>query len=137
MGQGSSTSSIARYSNDYELVIRASKALEQLLEEEFNAADVGGATVHSDAHNKRVRNESSAGLQEKISRATTSNGEPLPPALIRQMRYLATIRNRLVHERGFDTIPDRAAFVTAFDSAEAQLRALLPERDHKGGCAIS
>mmetsp|Transcript_34477 Transcript_34477/g.111283 ORF Transcript_34477/g.111283 Transcript_34477/m.111283 type:complete len:132 (+) Transcript_34477:3-398(+) len=130
MGQGASTASIARYTNDYELVIRASKALEQLLEDEFCAGETPGVA------RKRPRDDPSLGLHDKISRATTREGEPLPAGLVRQMRYLATIRNRLVHERGFDAIPDRSAFVAAFDNAEGQLRALRPERSNSGGCTI-
>ncbi len=30
-------------------------------------------------------------------------------------RFLATIRNKLVHERGFDQIPDRPRFIAAFE----------------------
>jgi hypothetical protein len=37
--------------------------------------------------------------------------EPLPEALVRDIRYLATIRNKLIHERGFDRIPDRPEFI--------------------------
>jgi hypothetical protein len=134
MGQGASTASIDRYTNDYELVIRASKALEQLLEDEFHAAEP--AVAGNGAGRKRQRADPSLGLHDKISRATTSNGEPLPAGLVRQMRYLAAIRNRLVHERGFDAIPDRPAFVAAFDQAEAQLRALRPESSSGSGCTV-
>ena len=134
MGQ-SASKSIARYTNDYELVIRASKALETLLEDEFlghgpNAASAPGVG------GKRQRAEPSLGLHDKISLATTRDGKPLPATLVKQMRYLATVRNRLVHDRGFDAIPDRPSFVAAFDEAEAQLRALLPERARAGGCVL-
>jgi hypothetical protein len=134
MGQGTSTASIARYTNDYELVIRASKALEQLLEEEFCAA--GPPVTDAGAARKRPRDDPSNGLHDKISRAITREGEPLPAGLVRQMRYLATIRNRLVHERGFDAIPDRSAFVSAFDHVEQQLRALRPDRSGGSGCTV-
>ena len=129
MGQGSSKATIARYTNDYELVIRASKALEQLLEDEFlptDGRDGGGG--------KRPRTE--LGLHDKISLARSHDGKPLPAALAKQMRYIATLRNRLVHERDFHAIPDRPSFVAAFDEAELQLRALLPERARAGGCVV-
>ena len=70
------------------------------------------------------------GLHEKISSV-----EPrLPPPLVRRMRYLATIRNRLVHERGFTAIPDRAAFLEAADASVRELTALFnaaaPQQPH-------
>ena len=41
------------------------------------------------------------GLHEKAS----SVQQMLRPDLVRKIRYLATIRNKLVHERGFNSIP--------------------------------
>ncbi len=67
--------------NDYELAIKSSKELEYILEVEF------------DAHGK--------GLHEKVTSAA-NNCPEISPGLVRNMRYLATIRNKLVHERGFD-----------------------------------
>ena len=110
MGAGSS---IARIRNDFELVIRASKEMEWLLETHF------GAPTGKDC-----------GLHDKISRARTSQGKPLPDDLVRKMRYLATIRNKLVHDRDFNAIPDRAAFVSGFDTVEVRgrLSHLVPAR---------
>ena len=85
MGAGSSKHDLGSTSNDYELVIRASKELEYILEHDF-----GGT---------------GKGLHERIS-----SSEGLSPKLIRDMRYIATIRNKLIHERGFDAIPDRNMF---------------------------
>lgn len=56
------------------------------------------------------------GLHEKISTA-----EGLPAKLVKDLRYVATIRNKFVHERGFDAIPDRNMFLNRFEtSVQAQ-----------------
>jgi hypothetical protein len=86
---------------DTELVIHSAKELEFLLETSFGA------------HGK--------GLHEKI----TSVQSRLPQSLVKRMRFLATIRNRLVHERGFTSIPDREGFLAAFDAAVIELNGLL------------
>ncbi|RHZ38268.1 hypothetical protein DYB26_003750 [Aphanomyces astaci] len=83
--------------NDYELVIKCAKELEYILEAEFGATGKG--------------------LHEKISAV---NGQ-LPPQLVKQMRFLATIRNKLIHERGFDRIPDRDHFILQFEAAAGNL----------------
>ncbi|KAK9816479.1 hypothetical protein WJX72_000785 [[Myrmecia] bisecta] len=81
-------------SNDVELVIRASKDLEHLLDTEFGA--------------------SGKGLHEKI----TSCGRQLPDDLIKKMRYLATIRNKLIHEHGVNSIPNRDGFIRSFQESQ-------------------
>mmetsp|Transcript_7644 Transcript_7644/g.11574 ORF Transcript_7644/g.11574 Transcript_7644/m.11574 type:complete len:114 (+) Transcript_7644:108-449(+) len=101
-----SSSSKVHSKNDFELVIRISKELERLLEVEFGAEGKG--------------------LHEKI---TTANGLSQP--LRKRMRYLATIRNKLVHEWGFDEIPDRDAFIKNFESSKNELEGILQKR--KGG----
>lgn len=106
MGQG--TSSIARYSNDFELVVRATKGLEHLLESEFGAPS--GKSV---------------GLHDKISAARDPSGQPLPATMQKRMRWLVTVRNRLVHDRDFNAIPERAEFARGFDEVEAELKAML------------
>lgn len=92
MGVTSSKHSFLQCNNDYELVIKSSKELEYLLEQHFGAQGKG--------------------LQEKISSASGLSNQ-----LVKDMRFLATIRNKLIHERGFDRIPDRTAFVGTFHSA--------------------
>lgn len=114
MGQ---SNSIARYSNDFELVVRATKGLEHLLEAHFGAPS--GKTV---------------GLHDKINAARDPAGLPLPAAMQKRMRYLVTIRNKLVHDRDFNAIPDRADFARSFDEVEAQLNAML--KASGGSCAI-
>ena len=93
--------------NDYELVIRVSKELEWILETYFGAQGKG--------------------LHEKISAADSAG--LLPAHLTRRMRYLATIRNKLIHERGFDAIPDRARFLGEFESSRGEIEDLLAYRD--------
>ena len=107
MGQGVS---IASCKNDFELVIRATKELEWLLETHF--ASPSGKTV---------------GLHEKITHAKNPrDGRPLPDNVTRKMRKLVTIRNSLVHDREVNAIPDRAAFVEDWKEVEAALKAALP-----------
>lgn len=115
----SSSNSINKYSNDFELVIRASKELEQLLEAEFHAPS--GKNV---------------GLHEKIGEAS-HNGHKLPPNLVKSLRYIVTIRNKLVHEKDFNTIPERNNFVTTFDEAENSLKKMMQEKNGNSKCIIS
>ena len=87
--------SISRTKNDFELVIRATKELEWILETQFGAPN--GKTV---------------GLHDKISAARVpGSAQPLPEAVTRKMRKLVTIRNSLVHDREVNAIADRAMFV--------------------------
>lgn len=75
----SSSSSYLQYKNDFELVIRSTKDLEYLLENEFGAPC--GKTV---------------GLHDKITAAQQSHG--LSNTTVKKLRYLVTIRNKLVHD---------------------------------------
>lgn len=101
---GASTSKYSHSDNDFELAIRSSKELEHVLETEFSATGKG--------------------LHEKITSAA-NNVNTLSPKLVRDMRYLATIRNKLVHERGFDAIPDRPQFIQRFESSSAELKTMI------------
>ena len=117
---GHAQSSLARCKNDFELVIRATKELEWLLETHFNAPS---GKDH--------------GLHDKITHARDrTTGRPLPAPMQRRMRYLVTIRNSLVHDRDVNAIPDRAAFLEGWNEVEAQLKAMLPKPEHKK-CTIS
>jgi hypothetical protein len=97
--------------SDVELAINRTKALETLLEAGL------GATGR--------------GLHEKVSSV-----EPrLPPPLVRRLRFVATVRNRIVHDAGYQAIDDRTGFVRACDEAEAALRAITgPPRVVDKGC---
>ena len=97
--------------NDYELAIKRCKRLEELLEQGFGA--------------------SGRGLHEKL----TSVQSRLPQPLVKKMRYIATVRNRLVHETSVDRLDDKNGFETACNDAEQQLSALLPKaKSNKPGC---
>ena len=97
--------------NDYELAIKRCKRLEELLEQGFGA--------------------SGRGLHEKL----TSVQSRLPQPLVKKMRYIATVRNRLVHETSVDRLDDKNGFETACNAAEQQLSALFPKaKSNKPGC---
>lgn len=117
MGSIFSTNSYLQYKNDFELVIRATKDLENLLETQFGAPS--GKTV---------------GLHDKITHAEQSAG--LSNDTVRKMRRLVTIRNRLVHEHGFNALPDRTQFAQSFDSVEKELKDVLKNRNGSSSCII-
>ena len=115
---GNIDSRFSHSSNDFELCITSSKELEHLLDTEFGA--------------------SGKGLHEKIS----SVEKELTPKLVRNMRYLATIRNKLVHEHDFNDIPHRARFIENFESSCEELKEILRQRqsgnsDTSSNCIIS
>jgi hypothetical protein len=92
--------------NDYELVIRSAKELEFILDSSFAAT---GKSIH-----------------EKLNSLPEGS---LPAPLIKQMRYLATIRNKLVHERDFHAIPDRAKFIAEFEASVVELERMIATRN--------
>ena len=97
--------------SDIELAITRTKALESLLEGSFGA--------------------NGKGLHEKVSSVQAR----LPQSLVRKLRFIATIRNKIVHEQGYNRIDDRSGFETACDEAEGELRAMLaPPRVVNKGC---
>jgi hypothetical protein len=71
------------------------------------------------------------------------DGKPLPANVAKQLRYLASLRNKLVHEKEFNEIPDRASFVNAFQQTEEELSRLIAaanakeEKTDSGGCVIA
>jgi hypothetical protein len=71
MGSSFSSASYQQYTNDFELVIRATKDLEYLLEQSFDAPS-----------GKQV------GLHDKISHAQQTSG--LTQDTVKKMRYLVT-----------------------------------------------
>jgi hypothetical protein len=87
--------------SDIELAVTRTKTLEALLEQALGAAGKG--------------------LHEKVS----SVQGRLPPALVKKLRFVATVRNKIVHEASYQQIDDRAGFVRACDEAEAELRAMM------------
>lgn len=94
--------------SDIELAVSRVKALESLLEQALGATGKG--------------------LHEKVS----SVQDRLAPALVKKLRFVATVRNKIVHEADYQRIDDREGFARACDEAEAELNALLPKVVNKG-----
>jgi hypothetical protein len=94
--------------SDIELAVTRTKLLESLLEQALGATGKG--------------------LHEKV----TSVQEKLPPPLVKKLRFIATVRNKIVHEANYQQIDDRAGFTKACDEAEAALRAMLPTPARRG-----
>ena len=101
--------SIAECCNDFELVTRATKEVEHILEAYFDTP-CGKA----------------ASLPVKIRLARTADGEPLSAGLIKRMKHLMKVRNALVHRRHVNAITHRRAFV---EHLEEVLRELATETD--------
>ena len=117
MGSSNSKKSLAHYGNDFELVIRATKELEYILEHQFGAPG-------------------KLGLHDKIS-ASRHNGKPLPKRMVKTMRWLVTIRNKLVHDRDFNAIPKRNEFAKEFDAVLAELETMMKKGATNYTCIIS
>ena len=90
--------------NDFELVVRATKEMEWIVETDFDAPIRPGV-----------------GLASKIDMARTANGEPLPPDLVRRMKEICKTRNDLVHQRTVNTISDRMEFLRKWRDVLAEL----------------
>lgn len=120
MGASQSKQSYLQYKNDFELVIRATKDLEHLLEKDFGAP----STKQTGLHDKITHVQHSAGLSHDT---------------VKKMRYLVTVRNKMVHEHGFNSLPDHQGFATSYDQVEKELKQKLAAR--KGSstsvCVIS
>jgi hypothetical protein len=93
-------------SNDYELTIRACKRLDVAL----LALARSNPRAHALPHNP--------GLHELITAAD------LPPQVEKNLRYLASVRNGLVHDHNIEALSDRGGFVAAFTRASAALEEL-------------
>ena len=86
--------------SDIDLAISHCKKLESLLEKQLGATGKG--------------------LHEKVS----SVEHRLTPDLIRNLRLVATVRNKIVHESDYQKIDDRKRFIKAATDSEKQLRAM-------------
>lgn len=74
---------------------------------------------------------SGKGLHEKV----TSVQDNLPAPLVKKLRFIATLRNKIVHESDYRQIEDRDGFLRACNEAEAELRALTaPPKVINKGC---
>lgn len=97
--------------SDIELAISRVKALESLLEVALGATGKG--------------------LHEKVSSVQAR----LPQPLVKRLRFIATVRNKIVHEADYQQIDDRAGFERACAEAETELRALAaPPKVINKGC---
>jgi hypothetical protein len=94
--------------SDVELAVTRVKALESLLEQALGAFGKG--------------------LHEKVS----SVQDRLAPSLVKKLRFIATVRNKIVHEADYQQIDDRDGFARACDEAEAELQALVPRVINRG-----
>ena len=86
--------------SDIDLAVTHCKRLESLLEQKLGAEGKG--------------------LHEKVS----SVENRLPRELIRKLRLVATVRNKIVHETDYKNIDDRKKFLQASKEAEKELRTL-------------
>lgn len=82
--------------SDIEKVVTRTRRLEKLLRVQYHA--------------------SGKGLHELV----TSTEERLPHDVIKKLRYVATIRNKIVHEDGF-VLENRKAFLKVCDECEKEL----------------
>ncbi len=87
--------------SDIELAITRTKSLESFIEQALGATGKG--------------------LHEKVS----SVQDRLQPALVKKLRFIATIRNKIVHESSYEKIDDRERFIKACDEADAELKAMF------------
>jgi hypothetical protein len=104
--------SIVRCTNDFELVTRAGKELEYVLDTYFKAPPGKGVP-----------------LPVKMRMAKTANGEPLNPALQKRMKHLLKTRNAIVHKRHINTIRDRRAFLRELDEVLHELAMEMESRN--------
>ena len=116
---------LSSINNDFELVIRATKALEDLLDTYFPAQTPN--PIHGHGH-RRGSGGPHIGLHAKITRAREQCGRAFTQDLVKSLRYLVTLRNKLVHENTFNALPDRAAFLKNFQRSEEHLLRLVRER---------
>jgi hypothetical protein len=94
--------------NHYELVISKCKKLEKMLESGLGATGKG--------------------LHEKVS----SIQDNLPPPLVKRLRYIASVRNKFIHESDSNRLDDPNGYKEACSRAEAELKQLL--RPKRSGC---
>jgi hypothetical protein len=94
--------------SDIELAVTRTKALESFLEQALGATGKG--------------------LHEKV----TSVQDKLSQPLVKKLRFIATVRNKIVHESNYEQIDDRHGFTRACDEAEVELRAMLQPASSRG-----
>lgn len=90
--------------SDLDLAITHSKKLEALLRSHLGAAGRGLHELTDDVEHK------------------------LPPEIVRKLRFVATLRNKLVHDADYHKLDDRRGFVRAAEDAEHFLAKLADKR---------
>lgn len=60
------------------------------------------------------------------------------------LRYVASVRNQIVHDERVTALPDRAVFIGCFETARAETQAVVDKKNRKlraagagGGCIVS
>ena len=58
--------------------------------------------------------------------------------LVRKIRFLASVRNKLIHDPTYNRIDDRKRFLNAFQTSKSELKAILRARGSNGAaeCVI-
>ena len=103
---------IYRIKNDYELAIRISKELEYYLEIHFKATGKG---LH----------EKITSAQRNYNNIYIKTNKQFPIHLIKNMRRLATIRNKLIHNRFYNAIDDKKGFIHTFEESYIELQQII------------
>ena len=83
--------------SDLDLAVRRSKRLERRLRDGLGATGKG------------------------LHELTSSVEKKLPADAVRKLRFVATLRNKLVHDLDYERLDDRAGFVAACDEAEREI----------------
>ncbi|MBD3610771.1 MAG: DUF4145 domain-containing protein [Gammaproteobacteria bacterium] len=86
--------------SDIDLVIKASKKLEYLLSRQLGARGKG--------------------LHQKLSNVERK----LSSSLVKRLRYIATVRNKLVHDNEYNKLDDKRGFKRAVKQSEKELKVL-------------
>lgn len=86
--------------SDIDLVVKSSKHIESALVRIFGATGKG--------------------LHEKVS----SVEKMLAASLVKRIRYIASIRNKIIHDDGYRKIDDRASFKAAVKLVKKELKKL-------------
>lgn len=84
--------------SDIDLAVRSSKRIESAL--------------------VRILNARGKGLHEKLS----SVEKKLPVSLVKRIRYIATVRNKMVHEDTYRKMDDRGSFKKAVKHVNKELK---------------
>ena len=136
MGLSYSKHKFVHSTNDFELVVKSCKELEHILDVEF---DISSAQQQTSAGKKGSLHEKITYVIEHNSwtTSTTTGGSGsgresiLPNELVSKMRYIATIRNKLVHEYNYNSLDNRPKFISNYEYSVLQLQQIVEERRRK------